>query len=111
MYISVSHVTAQHLATQRSVYGANCLRVWNSIGLQHCNQSNTAAPAACLNSPSITFRWRASLQSTTVQAVLVWGKKKKKKKRLHRLLNHCFTPILHRAAVCTTELKPLTFKI
>lgn len=78
MYISVSHVTAQHLATQRSVYGANCLRVWNSIGLQHCNQSNTAAPAACLNSPSITFRWRASLQSTTVQAVLVWGKKKKK---------------------------------
>ena len=36
---------------------------------------------------------------------------KKKKKRLHRLLNHCFTPILHRAAVCTTELKPLTFKI
>ena len=81
MYISVLHATAQHLATQRSVYGANCLRVWNSIGLQHCNQSNTAAPAACLNSPSITFRWRASLQSTTV--LLYWsGAKKKKKKKV-----------------------------
>lgn len=60
--ISGSLVTAQQLATRRTVNIANSLAVWTPIGLQHCNQSYTTR----LNSPSITFRWRASLQSTTV---------------------------------------------
>lgn len=90
--ISASPVAAEHLTTQKSVNRANRLRVCSPISLQHCNQSNPATPAARLNSPSITFRWRPSLQSTTVETVLVQG-------GVGGLLNQCFPVILHYAAV------------
>ena len=64
---------------------------------------------ALIHHPSLSD---GGLHYKALQYKLYWsGAEKKKKKGLHRLLNHCFTPILHRAAVCTTELKPLTFKI